>query len=91
MIPAVLESFDRDGIAVPASGREHLLKISPASIDRMLKTAKQDPRQSVAGTRSMRCAKRFRCARCAVPSRGIWASTRLRSAAARQAALSVGF
>ena len=42
MIPAVLESFEKDGIAVPASVREHLLKISPASIDRMLKTAKQD-------------------------------------------------
>ena len=42
MIPAVLENFEKDGIAVPASVREHLLKISPASIDRMLKTAKQD-------------------------------------------------
>ncbi|MBE6400413.1 MAG: hypothetical protein E7037_00005, partial [Verrucomicrobia bacterium] len=42
MIPAVFESFEKDGIAVPASVREYLLKISPASIDRMLKTAKQD-------------------------------------------------
>ena len=42
MIPAVLESFECDGIVIPANVREHLLKISPASIDRMLKTAKQD-------------------------------------------------
>ncbi len=29
MIPTVLESFELDGIAVPANIREHLLKISP--------------------------------------------------------------
>ena len=41
MIPTVLESFELDGIAVPANIRTLLLKISPASIDRMLKTAKR--------------------------------------------------
>lgn len=42
MIACVIESFERDGIAVPANVREHLLKISPASIDRMLRRFKQE-------------------------------------------------
>ena len=42
MIPCVLESFERDGVCVPADVREHLLRISPASIDRMLKAYKRE-------------------------------------------------
>lgn len=41
-IPSILESLGREGVAVPARTRERLERISPATIDRLLRPSKTE-------------------------------------------------
>ena len=49
-IPSILESLAREGVAVPARTRERLERISPATIDRLLRPSKTErPRRPRSG------------------------------------------
>ena len=49
-IPSILESLGREGVAVPARTRERLERISPATIDRLLRPLKTErPRRPRSG------------------------------------------